>query len=160
MSCCFFTIIFFCHFFVLLYFMSRSCRGMVQHAFQPFLTSLFELACRLMLDFFFFLTAKDHLWTTVTHSLRLTQSSSSCFIHVFTIHWLNGTYRGNKESPINLMCLIWTVGGNLSTKRKPTQTHEGIKLFLLAVRRVAHCNIVLPFLGSNILENKDMITYM
>lgn len=45
-----------------------------------------------------------------------------CMPGTHTTHSHNGTFRGNKESPINLMCLIWTVGGSLRTQRKPPQT--------------------------------------
>ncbi len=37
---------------------------------------------------------------------------------------LTFTPTGNSESPINLTCTLGTVGGNRSSRRKPTQTQE------------------------------------
>lgn len=116
-----FTSDFSCYFFVLLYFTYRSylqisCSSMIQHAFQPFLTSLNCVQANGGFFCFFFWQLKiicvllshtcmwvlpESSWRSSTSasadlgrngvktSLRLTQSSRSCFIHVFNWKILN-----------------------------------------------------------------------
>lgn len=68
----------------------------------------------------FYLVYSINAYTDETHA------SPSQGTH--TIHSHKGSYRGNKESLLNLMHLILNVGGHLSTQRKPTQTGRTHKL--------------------------------